>query len=241
MAGGESTSAPTPSNARRVALVALGALVLGGGGVAAWRWHEKEAASLAGRWRASVGRRGATNARDGEVVIVTIEQSGASLRLASSAVDIERDPDWQNYRDYWQQKKGQPLNRVFYRGEGVIQSDERRGRRRRAARAAPDPALGPRRRSRGRRSDRHRRAARRDRSRRQAHPRSPLAQQRAGRARRRPAPRALTARQRQCATATVLARATGAAGVGNLASAAPAVPSTGRCFSRHSGMPPRNQ
>ncbi|HEY4956580.1 MAG TPA: hypothetical protein VII31_02120, partial [Caldimonas sp.] len=74
-------------------------------------------------WRASIGKRGATTSRDGEIVIVTIEQDGASLKLASSAVDIERDRDWQNYRDFWQQKKGQPLNRVFYRGEGVIRSD----------------------------------------------------------------------------------------------------------------------
>jgi hypothetical protein len=137
LAPGGSASAPAPSNTRRIALVALGALVLGGAGVAGWRWHEKEAPSLAGRWRASVGKRGATNARDGEVVIVTIEQSGSSLRLASSAVDIERDPDWQNYRDFWQQRKGQPLNRVFYRGEGVVQSE--------ADDAAADAPPGPRR------------------------------------------------------------------------------------------------
>jgi hypothetical protein len=60
-----------------------------------------------------------------------------SLRLASSAVDIERDPDWQNYRDFWQQRKGQPLNRVFYRGEGVVQSE--------ADDAAADAPPGPRR------------------------------------------------------------------------------------------------
>jgi hypothetical protein len=137
LAPGGSASAPAPPNTRRIALLALGALVLGGAGVAGWRWHEKEAASLAGRWRASVGKRGATNARDGEVVIVTIEQSGSSLRLASSAVDIERDPDWQNYRDFWQQRKGQPLNRVFYRGEGVVQSE--------AGDAAADAPPGPRR------------------------------------------------------------------------------------------------
>jgi hypothetical protein len=136
-ATGAPASAPSSSIARRVALGALAALVLGGAGVAAWRWQAKKAASLAGRWRASVGRRGATNARDGEVVVVTIEQTGSSLRVASSAVDIERDPDWQNYRDFWQQRKGQPLNRVFYRGEGVVQSE--------ADEAAADAPPGPRR------------------------------------------------------------------------------------------------
>jgi TIR domain len=132
-ASGAAVPAATPG--RRVALAAVAAIVLGGAGFAAWRWYESEAASLAGRWRASVGKRGATSARDGDIIIVTIEQSGVSLRLASSAVDIERDADWQNYRDFWLQKKGQPLNRVFYRGEGVIQSegDER----------APDSPPGP--------------------------------------------------------------------------------------------------
>jgi len=120
---GDSASGATGATTRRVALAALGALVLGGAAVAAWRWYENQPPSLSGRWRASVGKRGAINARDAEVVVVTIEQNGANLRVASSAVDIERDPDWQNYRDYWQQKKGQPLNRVFYRGEGVVQSE----------------------------------------------------------------------------------------------------------------------
>ena len=119
----DSARTPAPSMARRVALTALGAVVLGGAGIAAWRWYDNRTPSLSGRWRASVGKRGAINARDAEVVVVTFEQNGSSLRVASSAVDIERDPDWQNYRDYWQQKKGQPLNRVFYRGEGSLQSD----------------------------------------------------------------------------------------------------------------------
>jgi hypothetical protein len=131
--------APAAPIGRRLAIGALGALLIAGAGYAAWRWHENEAASVAGRWRASVGKRGATTSRDGEVVIVTIEQTGASLRLASSAVDIERDPDWQNYRDFWQHEKGQPLNRVFYRGEGVIRSDSDDGV------VASDAPPGPRR------------------------------------------------------------------------------------------------
>jgi hypothetical protein len=111
------------STGRRLAIGAVAAVLVGAGSYAGWRWYENQQASLAGRWRASVGKRGATTSRDGEIVIVTIEQNGASLRLASSAVDIERDPDWQNYRDFWQHAKGQPLNRVFYRGEGVIQGE----------------------------------------------------------------------------------------------------------------------
>ena len=110
------SAAGSPSSAARSSLL--------GGGVAAWRWQEEKAASVAGRWRANIGKKGASSSRDGEIVNVTIEQSGASLRVASSAVDIEQDPDWQKYRAFWQERFGQPLNRVFYRGEGVLQSDE---------------------------------------------------------------------------------------------------------------------
>ena len=78
-----------------------------------------------------------STSRDGEIVNVTIEQNGASLRVASSAVDIEQDPDWQKYRAFWQESFGQPLNSVFYRGEGV--AAERR------AATAPDAPPGPRR------------------------------------------------------------------------------------------------
>jgi len=122
------------SMGRRIAIAGI-AFLVGAGGYAAWRWQQKKALSLAGRWRASVGKRGATGARDGEIVIVTITEDGESLRLSSSAVDIERDPDWQNYRDFWQHEKGQPLNRIFYRGEGVVQGEE----------GAPDAPAGPRR------------------------------------------------------------------------------------------------
>ena len=113
-----------------------GLAVLAGVGVAAWRWQEEKAASLSGRWRANIGKKGATTSRDGEIVNVTIEQKGESLRVASSAVDIEQDPDWQKYRAFWKERFGQPLNKVFYRGEGVLQSDEV---------TAPDAPPGPRR------------------------------------------------------------------------------------------------
>jgi hypothetical protein len=110
------------STGRRLALAGLAAVVLGAG-FAAWRWQEGKGPNLAGKWRASVGKRGATSSRDGEIVMITFQQTGTSLKVASSAVDIERDPDWQNYRDFWQQSKGQPLNRVFYRGEGEIRTE----------------------------------------------------------------------------------------------------------------------
>jgi hypothetical protein len=117
-----------PAATRRWAVAAIGAVVLAGAGIAAWRWLEvekkKKGPNLAGRWRASVGKRGATTSRDGDVVMVTIAQEGVKLRITSSAVDIERDPDWENYRDFWKQRTGTALRRVFYRGEGLIRGDE---------------------------------------------------------------------------------------------------------------------
>jgi len=136
---GEFGSAPLPlagdiANAgrdgpatRRWAVAAIGAVVLAGAGFAGWRWLEhgrRRPPNLAGRWRASVGKRGATTSRDGDIVMMTIAQEGAKLRITSSAVDIERDPDWENYRDFWKQRTGTALKRVFYRGEGLIRGDE---------------------------------------------------------------------------------------------------------------------
>jgi hypothetical protein len=117
----------TGRSKRRLVLAAVGALMAAGGVVAAWQWQEakkKTGPSLSGRWRVSVGKRGATSSRDGEVVMVTVVQQGANLRIASSAVDVERDPDWTNYRDFWKQRTGTPLTRVFYRGEGVVRSED---------------------------------------------------------------------------------------------------------------------
>ncbi len=128
LAGDIASIGRDPAATRRWALAAIGAVVLAGAGITGWRWleHEekKKGPKLAGRWRASVGKRGATTSRDGDVVMVTIAQEGARLRITSSAVDIERDPDWENYRDYWKQRTGTALRRVFYRGEGLIRGDE---------------------------------------------------------------------------------------------------------------------
>ena len=105
---------------RRAALGLAAIAVLAIGGWSAWRWQQRRAANLSGPWRARIGARGAPNSRDGELMQFTLEQDGQTLRLTSSAVDIERNPEWQNYRDFWKQRTGNDLTRVFYRGEGKI-------------------------------------------------------------------------------------------------------------------------
>ena len=89
-----------------------------------WRWRKRQAANLSGAWSARIGARGAPDARGGTFVILTLDQRGRKLTLASASVDIQRDPDWQGYREFWRQRNGSELRRVFYRGEGRILGDE---------------------------------------------------------------------------------------------------------------------
>ena len=103
-------------------VVAIAVLGLGGWGL--WRWRQKRAALLSGPWRARIGTRGAPTSREGELMIVTLVQDGENLRLTSSALDIEHDPEWENYRDFWKQRTGDDLTRVFYRGEGKVLRDD---------------------------------------------------------------------------------------------------------------------
>lgn len=103
-------------------LAALGVLGLAGWGF--WRWRQRRAALLTGPWRARIGAPGAPTSREGELMIFTLAQQGENLRLTSSAVDIERDPAWENYRDFWKGRTGHDLNSVFYRGEGKVVHDD---------------------------------------------------------------------------------------------------------------------
>ncbi len=109
---------------RRLALGAGALLLLVVGGWGAWRWRRRHTADLSGRWRVRIGALGAPSARDGGAMFITLEQAGQKLALASSAVDIEREPDWQDYRDFWRQRNGTELKRVFYRGEGKVLGED---------------------------------------------------------------------------------------------------------------------
>ncbi|MGZ5203695.1 MAG: toll/interleukin-1 receptor domain-containing protein [Caldimonas sp.] len=123
--GGESTAHAGPAEGGRRGFLGLAAFaLLAFGGWEFMRWREQRAANLSGPWRARIGARGAPSSRDGEQLLVTLEQKGNQLRLASNAVDIEHNPEWENYRDFWKERTGAELNRVFYRGEGKIVGDD---------------------------------------------------------------------------------------------------------------------
>jgi hypothetical protein len=109
---------------RRLAIAAGALALLGLGSWGFWRWRRRRRVDLSGRWSARIGARGAPSSRDGELVVLELHQAGRKLALASSAVNIERDPDWQNYRDFWRQRNGTELRRVFYRGEGKVLGDD---------------------------------------------------------------------------------------------------------------------
>ncbi|MEP7301399.1 MAG: toll/interleukin-1 receptor domain-containing protein [Caldimonas sp.] len=110
----------TANEGRRgtLVLVAVGMLALSGWGF--WQWRQRRGTNLSGTWRTRIGLRGAPSSRDGELVLVTLEQKGRDLSFASSAVDIERNPEWQGYREAWKDRTGNDLNRVYYRGEGTL-------------------------------------------------------------------------------------------------------------------------
>jgi hypothetical protein len=108
---------------RRPLLISGALVVAGVAGFAAWRWQELRAASLAGTWRARIGARGGTSARDGEVVMVEVRHEARKVSFKSSAVNVERGREWQNHRDYWKQRHGTDLKQVVYVGEGELREE----------------------------------------------------------------------------------------------------------------------
>ena len=116
--------AAASSARRRLLQVGGGAFVAAAAaGLAVVALRRSPSRSLAGRWRARIGARGATSARSAEAVLLSVEQDGSLLRLSSGPVDIASDPDWQEDRERWQQRTGQPLHHVIYRGEGQLLSE----------------------------------------------------------------------------------------------------------------------
>ena len=102
-----------------------GAALLLGGGVAAWRWQQEE------RGRASLAAGAPTSARKERPRRATARSSTSpsSRRARACASPAARSissriPTGRSTAAFWQERFGQPLNSVFYRGEGVLQRDE---------------------------------------------------------------------------------------------------------------------
>ena len=140
-------AAPPPgaSTGRRVILGGAAIILLGGGVFATWRWQRLRAANLSGRWRAQIGARGATSFKGAQLVYFSLEHQGRLVRIASSAVNIEHDQDWENYRDFWKEQHGAELKRVLYRGDGEVRDEDEDAPEERAASGAAAAAVGLRR------------------------------------------------------------------------------------------------
>ena len=111
-------------DSRRGVLGLAAVFLVAAAGWGFWRWRKRHADSLSGPWRTRIGARGAQTSREGELMIVTLDQDGQDLNLKSNAVDIERNPEWQNYRDFWKQRTGKDLNSIFYHGVGTVVRDD---------------------------------------------------------------------------------------------------------------------
>lgn len=66
--------------------------------------------SLSGRWQAVLW--------EGERVVVELTEAEGRLTLSSEPIAIDTRPDWIEYRQFWHERTGAPLDAVRYRGEG---------------------------------------------------------------------------------------------------------------------------
>ncbi len=74
-------------------------------------------------WSLAIGRRGETGLQGATAVTLHVEHDGGAVRFVSEPVPIAADPDWADYRRFWQERQGAPLDRVTYRGEGRLVSE----------------------------------------------------------------------------------------------------------------------
>jgi hypothetical protein len=103
-----------PAPARRRRLLAGATLGVAGAAFGGWRWSADREAGLSGRWLASLGP---------DQVPVRLRQQGDALTLVSEPIDIRQRADWSEYRDFWLQRFGEPLDAVRYRGQGTVRRE----------------------------------------------------------------------------------------------------------------------
>ncbi|TAL25068.1 MAG: toll/interleukin-1 receptor domain-containing protein [Aquabacterium sp.] len=73
------------------------------------------AVDLSGEWIATDS--------NGSRIPILIRQEGGHVTLTSRRVPIAINPDWEQYRAFWQERTGARLDEVVYRGEGTASFD----------------------------------------------------------------------------------------------------------------------
>ncbi len=98
----------------RRALTAAAALLLVGG-VAVWALRARPPAdALSGVWQASFGAEPAMR--------LHLRREGEAVHAESEPIDIRQRADWADYRSFWEQRFGSPLEAVRLRGEGTART-----------------------------------------------------------------------------------------------------------------------
>ena len=112
-----------PPRRRGVQLaLACGAAALALGG--AWAWLRPGgpagAASLAGDWLLRAAAPANESGSRLDAVTLHVTHSGEDVKLYSEPIDIRRDPAWTGFAQQWQERFGNKLEQVVWRGVGRV-------------------------------------------------------------------------------------------------------------------------
>lgn len=103
-------TAPSRSGSRRVVLATAATVALVAGTLA-WMWRSGAERGLGGTWAGTLGA---------DAVRLVLQQQGDRLVLQSHPLDITARTDWAEYRAFWLERFGSPLEAVRYQGEGTV-------------------------------------------------------------------------------------------------------------------------
>lgn len=118
----EHAASAAPAAPRRRTLLASGAALLAAGAAAGgWWWQGRgdartPGARIAGRWAGNWPGLGAV------VLLLAVPAPGRVL-LTSEPIAIADQPSWADYRAFWRERSGAPLDAVILRGEGELRVD----------------------------------------------------------------------------------------------------------------------
>jgi TIR domain len=122
----DGADAQARSAARRRGLQIAASFALGAmaGGAAVLAWSARGDATLdaanplAGTWTLAVAAPATEAGSRWEAVTLHVTQAGEEVKLYSEPIDITRDPAWSGFAKQWQERFGQALERVVWRGAG---------------------------------------------------------------------------------------------------------------------------